>query len=61
MKFQEVAMPVLEVEATICANDGCSRRFNLGWDGICEECSLVTQDHYMGLHEAPVLECRDCW
>ena len=54
-------MPVLEAEITVCANDGCARRFNLGWDGICEDCATMTQDHEAGLHAEPMIECADCW
>ena len=61
-------MPVLELETTVleraisvCANDGCSRRFNLGWDGICDESNLLAQDHEAGMHTQPMLECPDCW
>jgi hypothetical protein len=54
-------MPVLELQEAVCTTDGCSRRFNLGWDGICEECNLITQDHQAGLHIQPVVDCTDCW
>jgi hypothetical protein len=57
----EVDVPVVELEAAVCANDGCSRRFNLGWDGICEDCDLIAQDHQAGLHIKPVVDCTDCW
>jgi riboflavin synthase len=29
---------VLAAEATVSANDGCSRSLNLGWDGVCDDC-----------------------
>jgi hypothetical protein len=57
----EVAMAVLELQEVVCANDGCSRRFNLGWDGICEDCNLVAQDHEAGLHTQPLVDCYNCW
>jgi hypothetical protein len=54
-------MPVLELEEAVCANDGCSRRFNLGWAGICEDCNLIAQDHQAGLHTQPLVHCHNCW
>ena len=54
-------MPVLELEEAVCANDGCSRRFNLGWNGVCEDCNLIAQDHQAGLHTQPVVDCHNCW
>ena len=54
-------MEVLELEEAICANEECARPFSLGWDGICEDCNLIAQDHQAGLHTQPVVECRTCW
>jgi hypothetical protein len=55
-------MPVLEAEdLAVCAIDGCSRRFNLGWDGVCDECTALAADHEAGLHLHPTLECQACW
>lgn len=51
----------VELEEIVCCNDGCSRRFYIGWVDVCEDCSLIGQDHEAGLHVEPVLECHDCW
>jgi hypothetical protein len=45
----------------VCANDGCSRRFNLGWGGLCDECTALSEDHISGMHTEPLPDCRDCF
>jgi hypothetical protein len=47
-------------DLVVCANDGCSRRFVIGWDGCCAECVSLAADHDDGLHIEPVAECPDC-
>jgi hypothetical protein len=54
-------MPVMELEDSVCANDGCGQRFSLGWDGVCDGCTARAADHENGLHTIPMVECRDCW
>lgn len=54
-------MSVMELEPTVCSNDGCARRFEHGWGEVCDECAALATDHAAGLHIEPDSDCHNCW
>jgi hypothetical protein len=57
-------MPVATDEFAICTSGMCGfRRFIPGidgFDGRCDACAALHDEHAGGLHAGPLTECADC-
>ncbi len=59
---KEATVVVMEAP-DICLNVGCSRRFDAdkaGWDGTCDECAALAEDHFSGVHADADPTCPFC-
>jgi hypothetical protein len=57
-------MPVVSDEFMICTSGMCGfRRFIPGidgWDGLCDDCATLHDEHGQGLHALALADCADC-